>query len=360
MLSPYRTIVLLHTIAVALLRATTMLRSRCEAYIQEHCLIAEGERVVVAVSGGMDSVVLLDLLLALAPSRRMSIIVAHVNHRLRGKASDADEAFVRGLCGEHHIPCEVLRRSPKGCGNLQDAARRMRAGFFEDVARRCGARCIATAHHRNDQAETVLLHLLRGTGMGGLCGIRPMVEMDGMARIRPLLFAGRCDIEAHARRRRLAYREDASNATSAYARNRIRHEVLPQLARINPRIAESLAALAERIAADDDALAHIAREAVQEALHAEDGRGIVLRRGVYAHLPTGIRRRMVREAFARASGSTADLNADQVEKIDAIAVGGKSRGEYRLRAPWKFFRAGELLSIRCVPTSCDRETPHMT
>jgi len=185
--------------------------------------------------------VLLHLLHALSGERGFRLAAAHFNHRLRPTA-DRDEDFVRGWCLERHIPLETgsgdVRAFSREAGtSLEDAARQLRYRFLEEAADKLGAAYIATAHHREDNAETVLLHLLRGTGLRGLGGIPPI---RGRV-IRPLLEAGRAEINAYAREHGVPYMEDETNADPAYTRNRLRLEVLPLLEEIAPGCTERIA-----------------------------------------------------------------------------------------------------------------------
>ena len=185
--------------------------------------------------------VLLHLLHALSGERGFRLAAAHFNHRLRPTA-DRDEDFVRGWCLERHIPLETgsgdVRAFSREAGtSLEDAARQLRYRFLEEASDKLGAAYIATAHHREDNAETVLLHLLRGTGLRGLGGIPPI---RGRV-IRPLLEAGRAEINAYAREHGVPYMEDETNADPAYTRNRLRLEVLPLLEEIAPGCTERIA-----------------------------------------------------------------------------------------------------------------------
>ena len=191
-------------------------------------MLRGGEAVLVAVSGGADSVALLDVLHALAPELRLTLHAIHVHHGLRAQG-DADAAFARGLCAERGIPFRLervaVKQEPPWEG-LEAEARRARYAAFREGARRIGAARVATAHTADDQAETVLMRLLEGAGPRGLAGIAPVRGLY----IRPLLGARRADIEAYLRARGLAWVEDASNRDLRFLRNRIRHEVLPFLA----------------------------------------------------------------------------------------------------------------------------------
>ncbi len=216
--------------------------------------------VVVAVSGGADSVALLRALdAARDPRDPVPLVLAHLNHQLRGRDSDADEDFVLDLHARliaagrpalhlcHHCLDVAALARAKG-ENLEAAARRERYRWLAETARSRGMRWIATGHTANDQAETVLHRLLRGTGLRGLRGIAPRRELKpGLTVVRPLLSATRAEIVAYLHELAQPYREDATNNDVRYTRNRIRHELLPQLTReYNPSLVRVLASLAEQ------------------------------------------------------------------------------------------------------------------
>lgn len=225
--------------------------------IRRHRMVPAGGRVVVAVSGGPDSVGLLHLLREAGPEGRFDIVaVAHFNHQLRGEEADADEAFCRQLALRLELPFEAGRADVREAAarerrSIEDAARRLRYRFLEDVARRTGADAIAVGHTRDDQAETFLLRLLRGSGTRGLGGIRPSAGLV----VRPLIEVGRGDLLAWVEARGIPFRRDATNDDVRIPRNRVRHELLPYLERaFSPNIVEVLAREAEIARADDDCL----------------------------------------------------------------------------------------------------------
>lgn len=228
--------------------------------VQKFGMIRPGETVVAAVSGGPDSVALLSVLNDLAPEMGLKLIVAHVNHALRAEA-DMEEGFVRRLAGELGWPCEseridvdALRRKSKT--SLEDAARSARYDFLRETARRLGASKIALGHHSGDQAETVLINLIRGAGNDGLKGIVPV--RDGLY-IRPLLFISRDEILDDLKKRGMTFVHDASNDSDDFLRNRIRRKLLPTLREsFNPKIEESLCRLAEIVSQEDDFMESLA------------------------------------------------------------------------------------------------------
>ena len=221
-------------------------------FIKKKGLISPGEKVVLAVSGGVDSVVLIDMMARLQDVLKTELVIAHVNHQLRGKESNGDERFVQQLAKRYNIQCFVERAATKKIVNekkrsLQDVAREIRYSFFDTLKKSLKANRIATAHNANDNAETVLMNLFRGSGIDGLQGIP--LRRDTV--IRPLLCVTRKEISSYAKERKLSFREDSSNRKDDYTRNYLRHNIIPKLEkRINPSLVESLLRESEIVAAN--------------------------------------------------------------------------------------------------------------
>ena len=226
--------------------------SKLRAFVKQQNLISPGDSIVCAVSGGADSIALLWALYLLKEEWQLSLSAVHFNHHLRGEASDEDEQFVRDFCNGYGIPLyvgsEYVVPDEKG---LEAAAREARYRYFATLPGK-----IATAHTADDNAETVLMHLLRGTGLKGLGGIAP--KRNNL--IRPLLSVTRGEVEIFLEEYALPHREDNSNHTDLFLRNRLRHHVVPLLKEENPRFSENLSAMALRLRQDEDALAEIANQ----------------------------------------------------------------------------------------------------
>ncbi len=210
--------------------------------------MAKGDHVLLAVSGGVDSMVMLHLFAALRERMRFVLSIVHVNHQLRGEESLADEKFVQEKSALLQVPCvceriDVMSYAHDHKLSKQAAARQLRYECFERVRQKVGARSVATAHQADDNAETVMLNILRGTGLRGLAGIPPKREPGSI--IRPLLFATRAEIEAYAEEHGLVYRKDTSNRSLAYRRNALRHTILPVLQKRVPNIFGILNTIAE-------------------------------------------------------------------------------------------------------------------
>ncbi|HQI49996.1 MAG TPA: tRNA lysidine(34) synthetase TilS, partial [bacterium] len=298
------------------------------AYIREHDLFRSGTRILVAVSGGIDSVVLVDLLAQLAPEWRLELYAAHYNHQLRGADSDGDEAFVHALCAERAIPCETGRGEVRAWArqhrlSLETAGRTLRYAFLQETARRRGCTVIATGHHAGDQAETVLDRLIRGAGARGLAGIAPRSpaasarepadaaasEPEPLWLIRPLLFASRTAITVWAEARGLTWREDASNRDRRIRRNRIRHELLPLLQTYNPRIESALCRTADHLRETEAFLCSAAREALDRCRVEESWGKIVIEKEPFLSYFIILQKYALQEAWRRISGGTGDLDA---------------------------------------------------
>ena len=230
--------------------------SKLRAFLREQPLIAPGDRIIAAVSGGADSVALLFALYLLREELGITLEAAHFNHHLRGPESDRDEAFVEELCGRFDIPLHlgsgVVTPGKKG---LEAAAREARYTFLRSLPGK-----IATAHTADDNAETVLMHLIRGTGLKGLGAIAPV---SGSV-IRPMLTVTRADVEAFLEEYSLAHVEDSSNGENDFLRNRIRHNILPLMRSENPRIGENLSAMALLLRQDEACLQGMLPEQLPE------------------------------------------------------------------------------------------------
>ena len=271
--------------------------------------------VLCAVSGGRDSMVMLRLLSALGAEGGFHIAAAHFNHRLRPTA-DRDEAFVRDWCREQGIPLTCGAGDARGFAcreglSVEDAARKLRYAFLESAARDMGADHIATAHHREDNAETVLLHLLRGTGLQGLGGIAPVRG----AIVRPLLETSRAEIDAYAARNSVPYVEDESNRDTRFTRNRLRLGGLPLLEELSPGCGGRIAAAAELLREEDG---HLRREAEALVPEAVDG-AVTLPVPVLERQDKAVQRRLVR-TMGRKLG--VELTKAQTEAVLSLKSGG--------------------------------------
>jgi tRNA(Ile)-lysidine synthase len=262
------------------------------ATVHELAMLDPGDRVLAAVSGGADSMCLLDVLRTLG----YSVAIAHFDHQTRHGESGADAAFVRELAGRLSLPFHlesrpVAEEAKESKYSFEEHARRARYEFLVRTAKSQGCGAVATGHHADDVAETILMRILVGVSPQGLAGIPPVREQAGVRIVRPLIRCTRAEVLAHLAARGLHYCEDRTNAETRHLRNRIRHELLPALARdYNPRVHEALVRLAEAQRADNEFLNGLAQAAF-EACRTVDGAG--LDRRMFTALHPAIQRRVI-------------------------------------------------------------------
>ena len=294
--------------------------------IEQHKMLAPGDRVVVAVSGGQDSLCLLHVLKLLAGEMRLELHVAHLNHGLRGADSDADAAFVQQTAAEWGIAAtvasgDVLTYRKERRLSLEDAARRVRYAFLQRVAAGVGAAAIATGHTSDDQVETIIMHWLRGAGAGGLLGMLPVQPLaSGVRLIRPLLDATRAETGSYCRENRLAPRYDLSNDDRAIPRNYVRHSVLPALDKV-ATAARANILRAARILADEDVYMQQQVDAAWQALAREEEGVVSIERAGLQALPVALQRRLLRQAWQLVTGSYDDLSWLHIERAMEVMDG---------------------------------------
>lgn len=298
------------------------------AWIEQHGLVAVGATVVAAVSGGADSLALLHFLHRHKDRLRITVVAAHLNHCLRGAASAADRGVVQAYCNEWHIPLFSGERDVRqwaeeqGEHNTEAAARAVRYGFLRQVADICGGAVIATAHHLDDQSETIFMHLLRGSGLQGLCGMAPYC--DGV--IRPFLSVSKAEILSYCETEGLSYCTDESNLDTDYLRNHLRLNVLPYLTQSHPNLTQSLWNLGEICRGEHDYLTE-QTEAIYEAINPRigsvDGE---FSAAAFFRLPLALQRRVVQYFFRMFQAKQGRIGAEtlsfaQVEQIRSLAPG---------------------------------------
>jgi len=328
---------------------STPLPARVAHSIREHGLITPGDTIIVALSGGADSTALLDLLSQL-PEFSPRLVAAHLNHCLRGPESDRDEEFVRSLAARYRIPLECRRVDVKEFAlrerlNLEDAGRRARIAFLEELRHSWHATAVALAHHADDQAETVLMRLLRGAGPGGLSG---MPYRNGRGFIRPLLDVTRAELVTYLAERDMAWREDASNRDTAFLRNRIRHELLPLLERYNPAIRERLATTASVLSDEHDLLNQLTEEVVGRAC-TMDGDGFACAISPLTEQPPALRRRVFRLLLERLTGSLDHFTNRHISAMEQLLDSTSPHAALNLPQGVTVLREYETLLLRRAP-----------
>ena len=304
-------------------------------WCREQQLFRSGQTVVCAVSGGKDSVCMLHLLLSLQSRLQIRIEACHFNHRLRGAESDRDEAFVRRLCREWSVPLavgsgDVRARAEQTGESIEEAARNLRYGFFASLGK-----TVATAHTRDDLTETVLLNLLRGTGLKGLCGIPP--KRDDL--VRPLLCLSRQEVDAYLAENGLAHTEDSSNAGSDYLRNRLRHAVVPLLKEENPSLSAAVFRMSRTLWEDESLLQSMAEAALHDASQPDGS----LLCGSLTGLPASVRKRALRTFLQTVRAPK--LSAAHIDAVDRLLYSANPSAACDLPGGWQARREYERLYL---------------
>ncbi len=309
---------------------------RVKEYVDKWHMLQKGDRVIVGVSGGADSVCLLFVLLELKKEIGFEIVAVHVNHGLRGKDADADEDFVKKICAENGIVCEcyfenVELIAKKRKQSTEEAGREIRRACFEQTIRKHQGTKIALAHHKNDSAETFLFHLARGTGLRGLGGIAPVKDMV----IRPLLCLERKEIEAYLQSKGIAYCTDQTNKSDLYTRNRIRNYVIPYMEEhINEKMVAHMSDTMEQIRQIEAYLEKQVESYWQECV-CTGHVGYVILEQTYREVPEALKPLLIRKVLATVCGREKDLEAihfGQVQELFEKQTGRKVDLPYQVEA----------------------------
>lgn len=308
-----------------------MLVAEVRACIEAHTMVPQEAKVVAAVSGGADSMALLLALLQLRTVYNMTLIVAHVNHQLRGEESERDALFVEQQAVRlglpfYHVRVDVKALQRRARMSVQQAARALRYHFFHTLHHALDATRIALGHTADDQAETLLMRFVCGSGPAGLAGI-PAVRLPF---IRPLLTVSRPTIHAYLQSEHCPWVEDSSNTHMGYLRNRVRLDLLPQLRQYNPRIVRRLSELADMLRADSQVLEQQVDEWAAQTLAWPVRSGVEIRRSLFRLAPVAIQRRLLRRALEALSASPTAVGFRHVESLRQCMVSGDERRRYQL------------------------------
>lgn len=290
---------------------------RVTATIERYRMFSYGERVLVGVSGGPDSTALLHILLALAPRYNLDLAVAHLHHGLRPKAADSDAAFVRQMARHLNLPMhEEKAVIKKKNGSIEEQAREARYGFYRRMMTAHDYTKTALGHQKNDNAEAVLMHLMRGSGIRGLGGIPPVRDQWV---VRPLIDLERFEILEWLSQTGAAYVVDATNTDTAFERNRIRHQLLPMLARdYNPNIVSILHRTADLCREEDEWLKRHLEPLLTEAVTLSSDHRMRIDLAVIADEPLAVQRRLIREALARWHGHLRRMTVHHIDTLTRL------------------------------------------
>ena len=308
---------------------------KVKVYVERFHMIEPKDTIVLGISGGADSVCLLKILARWKEVWGISLRAVHVHHQLRGEEADADERFVRELCENEGIPCRVFHEDVQGMAQrekigLEEAGRIARYRCFATVCEDVGGGKIALAHHQDDLAETMLHHLVRGTGMAGLCSLKPVSGN----RIRPLLCLEKEEILVYLKAAGQPWRTDSSNLEDDYTRNRIRHHVLEELkTEVNPRAVRHMAQLSEELEETRAVLAQVAAEKRRQYVRKSE-KGMLLAEELKKE-PDLIGRQIVHDLLKEISGKQKDFTRIHVEAVQELwnrKVGARRDLPYGMQA----------------------------
>jgi tRNA(Ile)-lysidine synthase len=337
-------------------RAWPVLLHRVVQTIRSRGLVDRGQHVLIAVSGGPDSTALLALLHRLRPSWRLTLTAMHFNYGLRGDESDADQAFVEAMCRRLDVPFQTMRldvrRRARGL-SLQAAARELRYRAMIEMAQQCGADRIAIGHTADDQAETVLLWMLRGAGLTGLSGM-PACR-DGIV-VRPLYETRRDEILAYLSGEHIVFREDSSNRKPIYLRNRIRHDVIPVLQRLVPTAVDALCRLADLCRDDDRYLDEHTQALCDSWSRPLPEGGWAIGRSFLHKAPVAVQRRIIRELLRRGESLRRSPRRDTIELV--LRAVAKQNVVSELAIPFGSVTVGKD-SVRVVHSKSLKRAVHL-
>ena len=292
---------------------------KVRTYVKRWNMIEENDRLIVGVSGGADSICLLFILIELQKEISFDIVVVHVNHGLRGEEADADESYVKHICQENDLPFvayfkNVELTAKKRKQSTEEAGRNIRRACFEKTKREYQGTKIVLAHHQNDNVETLLMNLSRGTGLKGLGGIAPVAGNI----IRPLLCVNRKEIEEYLLKKEIAYCIDTSNAEDCYTRNRIRNHVVPYLEKeINTRVISHINDTMEQMRDIQLFLEQQVNFYVQQCVKAEEDRYIVLER-IFESVPEVLKPMLLKNVLVEVSKKEKDLQSIHVASLQEL------------------------------------------
>jgi len=354
------------------------LESKVIDFIQRHSLIPRKELVVVGVSGGADSVCLLHVLAEWRRTLGIKLHVAHLNHQIRGVESQADAEYVSNLAGSLGIPITIesqdvaAYRTERKC-SIEEAARELRYAFFARVARKVGAHRIAIGHTRDDQVETILMHILRGTGVTGLSGLAPCsplaydsqrmslpvssrslrAKRSNLLVIRPLLDITREETATYCQKHQLDPRIDSSNLSPSFFRNRLRLHLLPLLRQYNPSIDQALLRLAD-IAKEDNAFMEQQASGLWDEVARQENDAICLDKKQMAGLPIALQRHLLRTAVTKLAGDVRDIEASHIEAARSLLNKQPSK---RISLPHGLICQGGYDELAIIRHGSDVATP---
>ncbi len=305
------------------------MKQKVKETIKKYNLINSGDRIVLGVSGGPDSIAMLDILRQLRDEIKFEIYVVHINHNIRGKDADEDEEYVKKYCENYNIKCfskkiDVPTIAQNEKIGTEEAGRKVRYEYFDEILQKTNSNKIGIAHNKNDKVETIIMHLLRGSGVSGLRGIEPIRENKF---IKPLIECDRQEIEKYCEENNLQPRIDKTNFENEYTRNKIRNIVIPYIKeQFNPNIIETITRLSEVISNEDNFIEKIAQETYNKLLVIEENNRIELNLKEFNLLDEVLKNRIILIATKKIFGSTQGIekvNITDIIKLCNNNIGNK-------------------------------------
>ncbi len=305
------------------------MKQKVKETIKKYNLINSGDRIVLGVSGGPDSIAMLDILRQLRDEIKFEIYVVHINHNIRGKDADEDEEYVKKYCENYNIKCfskkiDVPTIAQNEKIGTEEAGRKVRYEYFDEILQKTNSNKIGIAHNKNDKVETIIMHLLRGSGVSGLRGIEPIRENKF---IKPLIECDRQEIEKYCKENNLQPRIDKTNFENEYTRNKIRNIVIPYIKeQFNPNIIETITRLSEVISNEDNFIEKIAQETYNKLLVIEENNRIELNLKEFNLLDEVLKNRIILIATKKIFGSTQGIekvNITDIIKLCNNNIGNK-------------------------------------
>ena len=322
---------------------------KVSSFCAEYELLKPSDRLLIGVSGGPDSVMLVEYLAAMANELDLSCHIAHLNYGQRGANSEQDQVFVETLGASKDWPVSVKRIRAPATGNFQDWARQERYTYFGELCASHHLNKTVLGHHLTDQVETFLLRALRGSGTTGLAAMRPQASFQSQVLIRPLLCLTKTEIVTVLRTEEFRYRHDDSNDSVRYRRNRLRHQVLPILQDIQPNFERALGESLLRMQDDDQLLDDWALQSLDKLRLKKESHAsgqISLSRPGLAELPKSLRLRVLRRAIGELTGGPQSITFHHVSKMESLLGGGAQEAQYDLPNGLRYEQGALVVTLK--------------
>ncbi|GAA0353590.1 tRNA lysidine(34) synthetase TilS [Bacillus horti] len=305
------------------------------SFVAKHGLFQQGDSLLLAISGGVDSMALLHWFIQQREAQSLTLRVIHVNHQLRGEESERDQQHVEEMCRQWNVPCssvrvDVVTYAREKRISKQVAARECRYQAFEQIAKQYDISIIATAHHADDQVETVLMRLIRGAGIQGLSGIPSLRRTNAYMIIRPFLKVAKKQLESYCQVHDIPYQFDQSNSMDDYTRNYVRHHVTPLLTELNPQLHEAIGDMTELLREENDWLTQEAKKYADQIIETKDAQQVTLNLSTFRHIPLPLQRRAILLILNCLSEPGSQWSKTHIDQLLELCIQEQGRKELHL------------------------------